>query len=271
MSIGQELGGYPSEDMTHVDLVDHVANLQKTVEYYLGGQIGSSNAREFGGFYIKPTTIMSKNGNVGLHSGTGTNPVRIWAGGTDMTTASFRVYDNGSVNISKGTISWGASGVAPPVYTAADVGALASNSPMLTNIGPTGIYTGTLNANQINVGTLTGFTIQTGGGTQRIVMDPSGFRSIDAAGRSRISIPFTDSGFTNQSLLFRSSTNVIRGTMDTDDLGFFVQSSGKLNLIANDGNMDITAAGGKITFVATNGIDFNNQTILNFTGVARFG
>ncbi|WP_274362764.1 phage tail protein [Paenibacillus thermotolerans] len=73
------------------------------------------------------------------------------------------------------TISWGKVTDQPFIpQNAADVGALATNSPMLTYIGPTGIYTGTLNANQINVGVLTGFTISAAtitGGTINVQTD----------------------------------------------------------------------------------------------------
>lgn len=66
---------------------------------------------------------------------------------------------SGNITMKGGSIDWG--NVTKPSYTASDVGALATNSPMLTNISATGIYTGTLYANQIFAGTLTGFTIQT--------------------------------------------------------------------------------------------------------------
>jgi hypothetical protein len=45
--------------------------------------------------------------------------------------------------------------------TAADVGALATSSPKLTYIGPNGIYTGVLSANQINAGQIAAQYINT--------------------------------------------------------------------------------------------------------------
>jgi hypothetical protein len=72
------------------------------------------------------------------------------------------------------TITWdptGASGVIPPTAgevgarpdswtpTAGDVGALATTWVGTTFINEYGLYTGTINANKINVGTLTGFTL----------------------------------------------------------------------------------------------------------------
>ena len=55
--------------------------------------------------------------------------------------------------------------------TAADVGALATNWVGTTHIDSNGLYTGTINANQINVGYLTGFTVRTSSGSSRIEMN----------------------------------------------------------------------------------------------------
>lgn len=57
---------------------------------------------------------------------------------------------SGNINMTSGSINWG--NVSKPSYSASDVGALSSSSPMLTHIDAGGIYTGTLNANNINAG-----------------------------------------------------------------------------------------------------------------------
>lgn len=55
----------------------------------------------------------------------------------------------GDIQMEGGTISWGSVNAPTP----GQVGALPSNSPMLTHIGPTGIYTGTLTTDQLIAGT----------------------------------------------------------------------------------------------------------------------
>lgn len=63
---------------------------------------------------------------------------------------------------SNATISWGQVTSQPFIpQTASDVGALPSNSQRLTWIGPTGIYTGTIDANNITTGTLSADRIST--------------------------------------------------------------------------------------------------------------
>lgn len=188
MPIGQELGGYPDEKMTHAELVDHVANLQKTVEFYLGGNLDTQNAREFGGWQIKPNFIRHTSGNVGLHSGqNSSDPVRIWAGDKDPEFAPFRVHHSGKVvmtnadisgtiNMTDGNIVWG--NVQPPDYAQ-----IAGNKPpadanntyneLLYNSGIRGfvnvggtlflsadyIRAGTITANMIRGGVVSGVTI----------------------------------------------------------------------------------------------------------------
>lgn len=65
----------------------------------------------------------------------------------------------GNINMTGGSINWGSVG--KPSYNPSEIGALATNSPMLTHISPTGIYTGTLSANQINAGKINSQYIDT--------------------------------------------------------------------------------------------------------------
>jgi hypothetical protein len=62
------------------------------------------------------------------------------------------------VIINGGTIVWGEAGANPP--TPLDVGALPTDWVGTTYIDGTGLYTGTISANKINVGTLTGIDIE---------------------------------------------------------------------------------------------------------------
>lgn len=91
-----KLAGIP-ESGNIQDLYDHIAMLQKTMEYHLN-RIDSSNLAEVGGWTIKNNMIVSKTGLVGMFSGElGDEDVRFWAGSTDMNTAPFRVLENGLV------------------------------------------------------------------------------------------------------------------------------------------------------------------------------
>lgn len=253
MPIGQELGGFPTEDMTQKELIDHVGNMQKTIEYYLGGQIDSTNAREFGGFFIKPTMLASKSGNVGLHSGAGTNPVRIWAGSTDMNSAPFRVYDDGSVILTKGTISW--EGI--PLPAPEDLGALPVNSPMLTHITATGIYTGTVTANQINAGELNGIIYnQYNPNTpnRRLSIRPSGI-----SGTPDVTFWNDVSTTLPRGALYLANVDIADGTGYHDYFSIW-----------GPDRMQIT--GGYIWF-NTGTVDFGNATVkgTNFSATAKFG
>lgn len=121
MGIGQQLGGMPNEKMTYQELIDHVANLQKTIEYYLGGNIDSDNAREFGGWQIKKDVLQAKDLDVGLSTANdGVDPIRVWAGDTDKNAAPFQVHQSGKVvandlQMTGGDIIWG--DVTPPSYS----------------------------------------------------------------------------------------------------------------------------------------------------------
>lgn len=91
---------------------------------------------------------------------------------------------SGNINMTSGSISWGSVSAPSP----SQVGALATNSPMLTHIDGSGIYTGTLNANQINVGTLTGFTIQTAASGGRLVLSGNTLQSLNGSSQEGVQI-----------------------------------------------------------------------------------
>lgn len=97
-----EFGNFPGDDASIPELVDYVVMLQKTVELQLGGNLDSTNAREFGGWHIGREELASKSGMVGLSTATtGSNDLRIWAGDTNRNNAAFRVYEDGFVFLSK--------------------------------------------------------------------------------------------------------------------------------------------------------------------------
>lgn len=250
-----------SGDASSVEVTDALVALNRSMEYQFAN-LDSENVREIGGWQVGPTELQSKSFNVGMSTDS-TNLVRFWAGGS-KDTAPFRVYDDGSIVLDKGTISWG--NVNKPTYTADDVGALATDDPQLTYIGPTGIYTGVLNANQINVGTLTGFTIQTNANaaSARIVLDQTGFRAYDSSGGKRFAIEQSGGGSTWHELKFFDgaqvgyispvSTSVSIGTMSGVALWLFGQNG----LYINGG---------------TPFVDFNGVQIRNFNAnlTAVFG
>jgi len=84
------------------------------------------------------------------------------AGNAKITTAMIETLEVGR-NVIMGanaTISWNQISNKPYIpQTASDIGALPVNSPKLTYIDAYGVYTGTISANQIYGGTITGVTI----------------------------------------------------------------------------------------------------------------
>ena len=117
--------------------------------------------------------------------------IRMWAGATfeNRESAPFRVTQegalvatnatiSGSIAMTGGSISW--TNVAAPSYGQvtgtkpplnADNTWNAIGESRLTHITSTGIYTGTIVASQITVGTLTGFLIRTATSGQRVEID----------------------------------------------------------------------------------------------------
>ena len=82
---------------------------------------------------------------------------------------------------SNATISWGQVTSQPFIpQTASDVGALPSNSQRLTYIDQYGIYTRSIEAEQILAGTLTGFLIKTASTGNRIELGNNKYETYNA-------------------------------------------------------------------------------------------
>ncbi|WP_168124064.1 hypothetical protein [Paenibacillus sp. HB172176] len=78
---------------------------------------------------------------------------------SDGTLTANNANISGNINMNGGSISWGS--VPKPSYSASEVGALSSSSERLTYISPSGIYTGTLDADKIVSGTISADRITT--------------------------------------------------------------------------------------------------------------
>lgn len=86
-------------------LVNTVGILIKNLSE-INGYMNSKNIFEVGGWQVTPNQIASKAGDVGMSTeATGADDVRFWAGGTDKTTAPFRVTEGGDITAEKGTIT----------------------------------------------------------------------------------------------------------------------------------------------------------------------
>jgi hypothetical protein len=88
--------GYLSGNESMAEVIDHVAKLQKMVEFLATGNISSVNAREFGGWLVGTTALQARAGDVGMSTANDSeDPVRLWAGSVDKDTAPWRVYKSG--------------------------------------------------------------------------------------------------------------------------------------------------------------------------------
>lgn len=165
-----------TEQDTLEQLREHVALLQKIVNYALTGNLSTENMLEISGWQVGDGKLISENGLVGLSSeDTGADDVRIWAGNTVKEQAAFRVYESGkmtatgadisgTIHMTDGEITWGPIGVPdyslipgqkPPADADNTASALPSSLGInYTRIGSTYIYTGELNADKINAGTI---------------------------------------------------------------------------------------------------------------------
>lgn len=91
-------GGFPDfgSDPKISDLVDYMAELKKSVDYILNGNLDSANAREFGGWRITNTELIAKSLAVGMSTEeTYADDIRFWAGGAYREDANFRVAKSG--------------------------------------------------------------------------------------------------------------------------------------------------------------------------------
>ena len=87
-------------DETIEQLRDEVARMQKTMNHLLR-HLSSKNVKEVGGYFITPTDILSKDGDVGMSSvnpdEVNLDPVRFFAGGVDIANAPWRVHNSGKM------------------------------------------------------------------------------------------------------------------------------------------------------------------------------
>ena len=105
------------------------------------------------------------------------------------------------------TISWSQVTNKPYIpQTASDIGALPVNSPRLTYIDSSGIYTGTINANQITAGTISANRIS--GGTLSGVMINV---DTDAKVGNNLYLGDYSSGGVRKSLYFNNMANITGG------------------------------------------------------------
>jgi hypothetical protein len=134
-------------------------------------------------------------------------------------------------------ISWGQV-TSPPFIpqTPEDLQALALDSPMLTWIGPTGIYTGSLTANQITAGTIDAAYISTN------ISQVNKNLSLGAGFQSQSSISFDGNG----------GIDAYQGVLEFNALG----------------GMDFLGTTSFETYVYFNGpVDFSSATINDFVKV----
>lgn len=91
------MNGQPLE-RTVQQLIDKVAELQKQMEFQLGGKLDTSNISEIGGWIVDAAALKSDDGDVGFSTEDTTgDDIRIWAGNVNPAAAPFRVYESGLV------------------------------------------------------------------------------------------------------------------------------------------------------------------------------
>lgn len=247
---GLNLTGNSSEEVA-----DALIALNRSLEYQMDGNLDSGNVREIGGWTVGITEIASRDLDVGMSTDDSVaNPVRFWAGSADKNNAPWRVYADGSIVLTKGTISWDA--VPPP--TSADVGALPVNSPMLTHITSTGVYTGTVTANQINAGELNGIIynqFHPNTPNRRLTIRPSGI-----------------SGTPDVTFWNDASTATPRGALYIANISDIGDGTGSHDYFSIWGPDRLQITGGYVWF-NTGTVDFGNAIVkgTNFSSTAKFG
>lgn len=146
---------------TVAELIDVVAVLKRTIEYHLTSGLDTTNAREFGGWYIGPDALSSKNGTVGLSSAiTGANDIRIWAGSATPGSAPFQVYENGYMSATNGyfTGSISASTVSASSISGGSITGASITGASITGASITG---GSITGGSIYGGLIQGALFQT--------------------------------------------------------------------------------------------------------------
>jgi phage minor structural protein len=227
-----------------------------------GGTIDDSLLTSAANWNGKTTLINSQ----GIYTGQVTTDQLI-AGTAKITTALIESLVVGG-NVTMGpsaTISWGNVTSKPFIpQNAADVGALATNAPQLTYIGPTGIYTGTLTVNQILVGTLTGFTligsnIKTAASGSRLEINSSGFISYNSSNQLE-GVNITSGNFSFLDFYYQGQ---YRGGLG--------QSGGVIQLTSSIGPIIIQAGSGQTT-IFRSAIDFSQaSSVFGLTTSATAG
>lgn len=132
-----------------------------------------------------------------------------------------------------------------------------------TKIGVNYIYTGTIEANKINVGTLTGFVIRTAPSGRRVEIDAGGLHSYDEFGVRRIDITNTDPTLGNHYLSFYGTNGTYTGSISGDTFFSIHAAPGR--------EMIIDGQGGVRFFHTMPYIDFANVPIRGLAATAKFG
>lgn len=184
-----------------------IAMTLKELEFALNGNMDSRNTREIGGYKVSLTSLMSKDGAVGLSSeNTDQDDIRIWAGDADRDIAAYRVTKSGRLVATNAHIS------------------------------------GRVTASEFIGGTITGALIQTGvqGNYPRIALSPT--NNLLLAERDAYSRVILDPGrFGDMGLIFESPT--INGTLTMTQSGVLVMgtSTGSTEVFGTSGYVDIWA------------------------------
>lgn len=115
------------------ELRDEVAKMQKTMNHLLS-HLSSKNVKEIGGYFVTPTDIVSKDGDVGISSeDVGADPVRFFAGGVDKETAPWRVLESGKM-IATGALIQSSESSYPRVVIDPDNAVLSAEFSSTDNI-----------------------------------------------------------------------------------------------------------------------------------------
>lgn len=153
---------------TQTEVADALVALNRTLEWQMAN-LDSENVREIGGWRVGPTSLTSKDLDVGL-STDDSQPenIRFWAGSVTAGTAPFRVYDSGrfvatsaelsgDIHMTEGTITWGpvnaplyseVGGQKPPV-NADNTDTVLLNGNNFTKVAGAYVYTGPADYSQI--------------------------------------------------------------------------------------------------------------------------
>jgi hypothetical protein len=122
--------------------------------------------------------------------------------------------------------------------------------PNTTYIGPDGIYTGSITAEQIDVGTLTGFTIQTAALGARLILNANGIRSY-LTGTTLHGLYFDPASAYAQFRLYHEGVNYFE--IERLSGGLYLSAFGN-NMLGFNDSTDITMPFGEWDFSSATGI-----------------